>query len=352
MKIALIAPVEESVPPQKYGGTERVVDLLAKELVKLGHDVTLFASGDSKTTAKLVVCSKYSVRTMPAANNSTLRRALNLQGLSKALDYIKKHDFDIIHNHFGWEFLLFSNLTNSAHVTTLHGSLNKKLEPTVYKMHGCYKKSPVISISNSQRKHSPCLNYVGTVYNGIDLDHFDFNEKPKDYLAFLGRIHPQKGPDKAIEIAKKTNHKLIMAAKIDPIDYQYFVKKVKPLIDNKQIVYIGEVNQKKKINLLKNAKALISPITWDEPFGMVNIESLACGTPVITINRGSIPEILNKKVAFLCKDTEEMIKKVSKINEIDRKECRRHVENHFSSKLMAQNYLKIYKKIINEQANY
>ncbi len=351
MKIALVAPLEESVPPHKYGGTERVVDLLAKELVQLGHDVTLLASGDSKTTAKLIVCSKYSIRTSPASKNPTLRRALNLEGLSKALDYLKKHDFDIIHNHFGWEFLLFSKFIKTPYVTTLHGSLNKKIEPTAYKMHGYYKKSPVISISHSQRKPSPCLNYVGTVYNGIDVEEFEFNDKPKDYLFFLGRIHPQKGPDKAIEIAKKTNHKLIIAAKVDPLDYQYFVKKIKPQIDNQQIIYIGEVNQKEKINLLKNAKALISPITWDEPFGIVNIESLACGTPVITISRGSIPEILNKRVAFLCKNTEEMIKKVDKINRIDRKECRRHVEDHFNSRLMAQNYLNIYKKLIKEWVN-
>lgn len=346
MKIALLAPVEESVPPKKYGGTERVVDLLAKELVKLGHEVTLLASGDSKTTAKLVACSRNSIRTLPSSNIPTLRRALNLKGLSKALEYLSKNDFDIIHNHFGWQFLLFSNLLNSPNVTTIHGTLDKKLELTEYKMHGCYKKSPVISISNSQRKHSPHLNYFGTVYNGIDVNNFQFNSNPKDYLAFLGRMHPHKGPDKAIEIAKRSNQKLIMAAKIDPVNYQYFNRKIKPLIDNKQIIYIGEVDHKKKVNLLKNAKALISPITWDEPFGMVNIESLACGTPVITINRGSIPEILNRKVAFLCNSSEEMIKKIDQIKKINRIDCRRHVENHFTSKLMAQNYLKIYKRII------
>ncbi len=350
MKIALLAPIEESVPPQKYGGTERVVDLLAKELVKLGHDVTLLASGDSKTPAKLVPCSKYAIRTLPASNDLSLRRALNLQGLSKALDYLHKHDFDIIHNHFGWQFLMFCSSLKAPHVTTLHGTLNKKLEPTEYKMHGSYKKYPMISISNSQRKHSPCLNYIDTVYNGVDVSTFTFNNNPKNYLAFLGRFSPAKGPDKAIDIAKKTNQKLIMAAKIDPLDYQYFNKKIKPLIDNKQIIYIGEVNHRKKVELLKNAKALISPITWDEPFGIVNIESLACGTPIITINRGSIPEILNKKVAFLCKNSEEMIKRVDQVYKINRKECRKHVEKHFTGQLMAEGYLKAYKRIIKENS--
>src|SRR5882762_2326673 len=235
MKVALLAPFEETVPPGKYGGTERVVYNIAEELVRLGHDVTLFASGDSQTSAKLVPCVDRAIRTSPAARNQKTRQAENLRGLVKAIGLIRHGDFDIVHNHFGWQALLFKDILNHPIITTLHGTL---AEPTEKYMHELYKDTPFVSISDSQRRHAPSLNYVATVYNGINTEEFPCNETPDDYIMFLGRIHPHKGPEYAIEIAKESGQKLIMAAKIDPIDEQYFEDVVKPGIDNEQIIFI------------------------------------------------------------------------------------------------------------------
>lgn len=271
-------------------------------------------------------------------------QGLHLKGLGKALAHINRSNFDIVHNHFGWPMLMFAELVKAPLITTLHGSL---AEPTENYMHNLCKNTPFISISNAQRRHAKHLNYVATVYNGIDVSRFEFSSKPQDYLVFLGRIHPQKGPEYAIEIAKKSNHKLIIAAKIDPLEQSYFEKKIKPLIDGKQIKFIGEVDHKQKVDLLKNAKAMISPIQWDEPFGITNIEALACGTPVISINRGSIPEILvDGKTGYLCRTIRQMIKRVNDIDKIDRQTCRWHVEQHFTAKGMALGYLKAYEKVI------
>ncbi|OGL29424.1 hypothetical protein A3D14_01520 [Candidatus Saccharibacteria bacterium RIFCSPHIGHO2_02_FULL_47_12] len=344
MKIALLAPFEEPVPPIKYGGTERVVYYLAEGLVQLGHDVTLFASGGSKTSAKLVPCITKPVRTSPQAHNARTRQTANLRGLIKAASLIRQEEYDIVHNHFGWEALLFSELIKHPMVTTVHGSM---AEPITNYMHALYKSQPIVSISNSQRLHAKNLNYVGTVYNGIDPSGFSFGAKPKDYLMFLGRIHPQKGPAQAIKIAKAAGRKLIMAAKIDPAEEGYFKKTVEPLIDGKQIVFVREPAEKHKIALLKSAYALIAPIQWDEPFGMVNIEALACGVPVITIKRGSTSEIIiDGKVGYLCRDTKQMIKRVEDVGKISRRACRDHVSANFTAEKMAKGYEQVYKKLI------
>ncbi len=345
LKIALVAPFEEPVPPKTYGGTERVVWNLARELVKLDHKVTLFASKDSKTTAKLIPSVKKAIRVLPEAKIPAVRQALNYQGLIKTVNQLQVGDFDIVHNHFGWQLLLFKDMIKQPIVTTLHGILS---EPADNYMHNLFKNQSYISISNSQRQHAKQLNYVSTVYNGIDVERFTFNDNPKNYLLFLGRIHPHKGPEYAVKIAKKTNHKLIIAAKIDPLEQTYFEKKIKPLIDGKQIKFVGEVNHKSKVELLKNAKAMISPIQWDEPFGMTNIEALACGTPVISIARGSIPEILVDGVTgYICDNVSQMIKRVSYIPKINRADCREHVTQNFSAKHMALAYIEAYKKVIN-----
>jgi glycosyltransferase involved in cell wall biosynthesis len=345
LRIALIAPFEEPVPPKTYGGTERVVNNLVNQLVEMGHDVTLFASGDSQTTAKLVPCVRRAIRVLPYAKNPQTRQALNMQGLSKAVSLLRKGKYDIVHNHFGWQTLLFREFIKQPMVTTLHGILSA---PPDNLMHDAYKKENYISISKSQRRHAPRLRYVATVYNGINLSRFSFNDKPDDYLLFLGRIHPQKGPEFAIKIAKATKHKLIIAAKIDPDEEQYFQKRIKPKIDGEQIVFVGEVAHRQKIRLLKNAKAMLSPIQWDEPFGITNIEALACGTPVIAINRGALPEIIvDGKTGYLCRTINQMIKKVDQIGEIDRSVCRQHVVDKFSSRTMAEGYLKAYYRIIN-----
>jgi glycosyltransferase involved in cell wall biosynthesis len=239
---------------------------------------------------------------------------------------------------------MFKDLLHCPVVTTLHGTLT---DPTEQEMFTLHHETPYISISDSQRRYGPHLNYVDTVYNGIQVKRFEFNNRPKDYLAFLGRINPQKGPEYAIKIAKKTNQRLIIAAKIDPIDESYFEQVVEPLIDGDQISFIGEVDHAGKVDLLKNARALISPLQWDEPFGIVNIEALACGTPVITINRGSMPEIIvDGKVGYLCSNIDEMIARVADINKIDRKACRDHVKKQFTAQGMAKHYLQVYETLL------
>ena len=344
LKIALVAPFEEPVPPRTYGGTERVVNNLANQLVAMGHDVTLFASGDSNTAAKLVACVDRAVRVLPEARRPQIRAALNQQGLIKAIRHISKSKFDIIHNHFGWQMLLYKDFIKQPVITTLHGILS---EPTENYMHRMFKDESFVSISKSQRRHGAQLHYVATVYNGINLERFKFNDTPEDYLIFLGRIHPQKGPEYAIEIAKRTGHKLIIAAKIDPLEMQYFENDIKPLIDGKQIVFVGEVAHTQKIKLLKNAKAMLTPIQWDEPFGITNIEAMACGTPVIAINRGSLPEIIvNGKNGFLCSNIDQMIRRVDEIHKINRAACRAQIEKKFSAQHMAEGYLKAYRRVL------
>jgi len=344
LKIALLAPFEEPVPPKKYGGTELVVYNLAEELVALGHDVTLIASGDSTTTATLAPGVESAIRVLAKSRNPQTRMALNYQGLANALSIIREGNFDILHNHYGWPLLMFERLLNCPIITTLHGTL---ADPTEQEMYSVHKDKSYISISDSQRRHGPSLNYLGTVYNGIQVDRFSFNATPQNYLAFLGRITPDKGPKYAIEIARKTNQRLIMAAKIDPTDQAYFEQIIEPLIDGDQIQFIGEVDHQGKVELLSNARALISPLQWDEPFGLVNTESLACGTPVITINRGSMPEIIeNGKVGFLCANVDEMIDRVADIGSIDRAACRQHVESRFTSQVMATQYLQYYNQLL------
>lgn len=344
LKIALVAPFEEPVPPKTYGGTERIVYNIAEELVALGHDVTLFASGDSKTSAKLEACVPKAVRVLSEARNPNIRQGLHYQGLATALTKLSQSRFDIVHNHFGWQLLLFKDLIAAPIVTTLHGILS---EPTERYMHTLLKNEPFISISKSQRRHNTHLRYIATVYNGIRVSRFKFEANPQNYLVFLGRIHPHKGPEHAIQIARRTGNRLIIAAKIDPFEQHYFDTKIAPLIDDQQIQFVGEVNHAQKVRLLKNAKAMISPIQWDEPFGITTIESLACGTPVLALNRGAMPEILiNNQTGFLCKNVNEIVKRVGDIGKIDREVCRSHVENHFSAQRMTQGYLKAYERVI------
>jgi glycosyltransferase involved in cell wall biosynthesis len=350
MKIALLSSFEEPVPPRMYGGTERIIYTLAEEWIKMGHLVTLYASGDSQTAAHLVPCTPRAIRLLKVARDPTTRQALNLDALATALSYIQGTGFDIIHNHFGWQALLFNAFLDWPMVTTLHGTLDKSLMPAEHKMHNYFRWAPFVSISNSQRRHSPKLNYVATVYHGIYPEDFEFSDKPGDYLAFLGRIHPQKGPVHAIKIAKATGQKLIVAAKTDPAEFSYFRNRVRPLIDGKQIVFIGEVGHEEKVRLLKNAKALLSPLQWDEPFGIVNLEAMACGTPVITMRRGSMPEVIEDgKTGFLCRNTAEVLEAIGKIDNIDRTYCRDYVEKHFTARRMAENYIKVFDKLIRQR---
>jgi glycosyltransferase involved in cell wall biosynthesis len=344
MRIALLAPFEEPVPPEKYGGTERVVYSLAEGLVKLGHDVTLLASGDSTTSAKLVACVEEHLRPQLEKNQRTWHY-LNWQGFHRALYHLSTHRYDIVSNHGDWPFLLAHCYAKAPVVTTIHNPVQFNLGvPEIYREH------TYISISDAMRAYMPELDYAATVHHGIEVDEFEFNDSPNDYLAFLGRIHPDKGPEQAIQIAKETGSKLIMAAKIDAPDRHYYRKMVKPLIDGKQIIFIGEVAHAAKVALLKNARALLSPIQWDEPFGLTNVEAMACGTPVIGSARGALPEvIINGETGYLCKTVKQMVKRVGDIDRIKREDCRKQVEKKFTARKMAQNYIKAFDKVLKQR---
>lgn len=343
MNIAILAPFEESVPPQKYGGTELVVYNLTEELVKMGHQVTLVAAGNSRVSAKLVKIFETSVREMPDAADLNFRNAYKYMGIGKVADYFSQNRFDIIHNHLGWRLLAFENLLGSPVITTLHGPLDVPYQQKVY---GTYKTSNYVSISLSQRRPLPELNFVANVYNGLEMPKFKFFSQPQDYFAFLGRMSPEKGPVQAIHAAKAAGVKLIMAAKVDSVDKTYFEKEVAPLIDGKQIQFIGEVDHAGKLELLGGAKALLGLIQWEEPFGLFFTESMACGTPVIAMNRGSVPElVVNGQTGFICNTQAEAVAAISKIDNLDRQACYEHVVKNFSSTRMAEGYLEAYQKV-------
>ncbi|MDD3149666.1 MAG: glycosyltransferase family 4 protein [Candidatus Gastranaerophilales bacterium] len=341
MKIAQLAPLWESVPPKTYGGTELVVHLLCEEFIKYGHDVTLFACGDSKTSARLEAVIKKPMREM----NVEIPSFYEIDSISRLL---KRHrEFDIIHNHIGYPFLPFTNLITTPVVTTLHGAFCNKEEVGIYRRH---KNNSFISISNSQRLGLKELNYIQTVYNGIAVEKYDFQETPdtkNPYLAFLGRISEEKGVHHTIKIAKDNDFKLIIAGKIGKVDEPYYEEKIKPFIDGKQISYIGELGHNAKVEFLKNATATLHTVTWPEPFGLVMAESMACGTPVLALRNGSIPEVVKDRVTgFIEDDANILSKHVKDIHKIDRKACRKHVEDNFSAGKMAQNYLKAYEKTL------
>jgi len=355
LKIVQISPYEESVPPRRYGGAELIVSYITEELINRGHKVFLIASGDSITKAKLLpVCPK-SIRTNLPIEDFSVKEIFKFIGIGKILKYLRDLNVDVIHNHVGWRMLPFEQLLKVPMITTIHGSLDIKFKQIIY---DSFKKSYFVSISNNQREPLPQLNYIGTVYNGIDTDTFSFNEEPQNYLAFLGRMSPEKGPIEAIKIAKKAGFHLKMAAKVNVEDKEFFEKEVAPLIDGKQIKFLGEVSQKEKVSLLKNAKALLAPINWREPFGLFFIEPMACGTPVIAFRRGSVPEIIrNRLTGFICRPNciDSMVKAVKKIYQMPRKEykemryrCRKHVEDNFTIKKMVSNYERIYYQVLKE----
>ena len=342
MRIAQVSPLWEQVPPPAYGGTELVVSLLTEELVKRGHEVTLFASGDSTTSAKLESVHTRALRLDTSVKDPNIYDMLNM-----ARVYENADQFDIIHSHVGCVALPYSNLVKTPTVHTLHGIFTADNE----KLFVHVRKQPFISISNSQRDMSLGLNYVSTIYNGIDTNTFSFYPQPErpPYLAFLGRMSPEKGAHLAIEIAKRSGWHLKMAGKVDPnpIDLEYFEQKIRPHIDGKQIEFLGEANHQQKNVLMGGAVATLFPITWKEPFGLVMIESMVTGTPVIAMSLGSAPEVIADGVSgFLCHTVDECIDAIAKVAKLDRYACREHVLINFTVKRMTDGYEAVYQKIL------
>ncbi|MBF2025699.1 MAG: glycosyltransferase family 4 protein [Oscillatoriales cyanobacterium C42_A2020_001] len=343
MRIAQIAPLWERVPPTTYGGTELVVSLLTEELVRRGHEVTLFASGDSITAATLESVHAQALRLDPTVKEASIYEMLQLSQV-----YQRANEFDVIHSHMGCAALPYASLVKTPTVHTLHGVFTKDNE----KMFMHARRQPFISISNSQREPRLGLNCVATVYNGVNTSAYKFYPKPSDppYLAFLGRLSPEKGTHLAIEVAKRTGWTLKMAGKIDPVDVEYYEKEIKPHIDGEQIQFLGEANHVQKNILMGNAVATLFPITWREPFGLVMIESMASGTPVIAMELGSTREVIaDGKTGFLCNSVEEFIDSLAKIYTIDRQVCRQHVEVNFSAERMTDGYEAVYQKVVAER---
>ncbi|CAN1212845.1 glycosyltransferase family 4 protein [Tumidithrix helvetica PCC 7403] len=343
MRIAQVAPLWEQVPPPAYGGTELVVSLLTEELVRRGHDVTLFASGDSTTRAKLESVHPKALRLDTSVKDYGIYDMLNMSRV-----YEKADEFDIIHSHVGCVAMPYSNLVKTPTVHTLHGIFTSDNE----KMFSHVRNHPFISISNSQRDGKLGLNYVATVYNGINPDTYEFHPQPDSppYLAFLGRMSPEKGAHLAVEIAKKTGWHLKMAGKVDPVDLDYFEQEIKPHIDGIQIEFLGEANHQQKSILMGGAVATLFPITWQEPFGLVMIESMVTGTPVIAMSLGSAPEVIAQgRTGFLCQNVEECIDAIALATQLDRRACRDHVLINFTAKRMADGYESVYQKILAEK---
>jgi glycosyltransferase involved in cell wall biosynthesis len=340
MRIAQLAPLMESVPPTLYGGTERVVASLTDELVRRGHQVTLFASGDSETQAELV---------------PVVPRALRLAGVQNAVPHhltavsqtlARADDFDVIHSHIDMVALPFSRLIGTPLLHTLHGRLDlPEIQPL---LRDC-KDAALASISNNQRRLLPHCNWLGTVYNGIDLARYTFQPRPGRYLAFLGRIVAEKGIEEAVAIARLSGLPLKVAAKVDPADREYYETQVRPLFDDPLVEYVGEISEEEKDAFLGQALALIFPIKWPEPFGLVMTEAMATGTPVITTRCGSVLEVIEDGVTgIICDSVEEMALACGMIGGLDRAACRERVEQRFSLKAMVDGYEALYRRLTQE----
>ena len=344
MKIAQIAPLCERVPPTAYGGTEMIVSLLTEELVRRGHEVTLFASGDSQTSAHLESSCPRSLR-QASPEEITVYQSLQLNRV-----FSQAAEFDLIHSHVGEVAFPYANLVKTPTLHTVH-IIRPHLEPLWLDA----REQNFISISESQRRKDLQLNYAATVYNGIDTSRYPFRIQPDNppYLAFLGRMSPEKGPHLAIEIAKRTGWHLKIAGKIDPVDREFFAREIEPFIDGKQIEFLGELNHQQKCPLMGGAVATLFPITWQEPFGLVMAESMAVGTPVIAMALGSTPEVIEDgKTGFLGHSVEECIAALDRIQEIDRVACRDRVVAKFSVRRMVDDYEAVYQKLAKNLNNH
>ncbi len=340
MKIAQIAPLMESVPPRLYGGTERIVSYLTDELVALGHDVTLFASGNSMTAAKLVPCVPQALRLDVSIRDTIPYYMLMLDRVRRMAD-----DFDILHFHIDqFHFPLFRPIASRT-VTTLHGRQDL---PDLLPLYLGFDDMPLVSISNHQRRPIPNATFSATIYHGIPADlHRPIVGPGGGYVAFLGRISPEKRPDRAILIARTLGIPLKIAAKVDRCDEAYFRNQIEPLLDGPGVEFIGEINEHQKTQFLGEARALIFPIDWPEPFGLSMIEAMACGTPILAFRRGSVPEIIDEGLTGMMVDTEEeAIATLPRVMALDRKKVRQRFEQRFSATRMAEDYITVYHSLI------
>jgi glycosyltransferase involved in cell wall biosynthesis len=347
VRIAQVSPLYESVPPTLYGGTERVVSYLTEELVRQGHEVTLFASGDSQTSAELVPVCPRALRLDAGCRDALAHHVLLLERVRQ-----HAHRFDLIHFHCDYLHFPLSRLGRWRHLTTLHGRLDI---PDLVPLYQEFREVPVVSISDAQRRPLPWLNWQGTVYHGLPTDLFTFREQPGKYLAFLGRISPEKRPDRAIAIAQRVGMPLKIAAKVDAADKAYYEAEIRPLIRRagSLVEFLGEIGGKEKDDFLGQAYALLFPIDWPEPFGLVMIEALACGTPVIACRCGSVPEVIEDGVTgFVVDSVEEAVAAVGRVGQLSRRRCREEFERRFSVQRMVRDYLRLYRRLLEQEVRF
>jgi glycosyltransferase involved in cell wall biosynthesis len=345
MRIAQLAPLYEPVPPKYYGGTERVVAVLTEQLVANGHDVVLFASGDSVTSAELVPCCARALRWDAGIHDPMAHHIVQLGKLVERVS-----EFDIIHNHIDYLAFPLARALGLPMITTVHGRLDL---PDLQHLFRQYSEIRLVSISDAQRGPVPHAGWLATVHNGIDLHHFRYRERPGSYLAFLGRISPEKGLPHAIEIARSVDMPLRIAAKVDSVDKAYFNGAIKPMLRDPRVEYVGEIDEIQKNEFLGNAYAYLFPIAWPEPFGITMIEAMACGTPVIAMARGSVPEVITHgRTGFICQSLREMVHAVGQVGRLSRLACRAHVEHRFSAETMAASYEAVYRTMLSKDNAY
>lgn len=340
MRIAQIAPLYESVPPALYGGTERVVHYLTEELVAIGHDVTLFASADSQTSARLIPGCERALRLDPTCKDPLAHHMVMMSRVTEMCN-----EFDVLHFHIDYLHFALSRVMHWPQLTTLHGRLDLDELRTVYSH---FNDMGLVSISNSQRQPIPSAKWLATVYHGLPAEELTPSEGTSDYFAFVGRVSPEKRLDRAIEIAKAVGTKIKIAAKVDSADQEYHERVIVPLLEHPLVEFVGEIDEPTKATFMGNAKALLFPIDWPEPFGLVMIESMACGTPVLAFRRGSVPEIIEHGVSgFVVDDMPAAIEAARRIERLDRTQVRKAFEQRFTARRMAEDYVRVYEQVSN-----
>jgi glycosyltransferase involved in cell wall biosynthesis len=345
MNILQISPIERRVPPRKYGGIERIVKTLADGLASRGHTVSVMASGDSLIPERLLSLRHLPLLDDPACSSDLKYRESQFAVVvARILEHLRGHHYDVVHNHLGWRLLPYWRLISDVFVTTLQTPLESPAKDIVFE---ASVGASIISVSDRQRRGRPNLNYAATVYNGIDLSTYALGKGEGGYLLFLGRMASEKGPVEAIQIARRLKKRLVMAAAVHAWEEEYFQTMVCPLIDGRDIVFVGEVDDSQKNGLLGNAEALLNPIQWEEPFGLACIEALACGTPVLTLNRGAMAEIVKDRVTGLIAEcSDELVERFSEVRRCDRLACRAEAECRFSLESMTDSYVSVYRSLM------